>query len=103
MKGRGGEGRGGEGRGGEGRGGEGRGGEGRGGEGRGGEGRGEGRRKGVKGGEKGQPKLRNREHNICIRVVYLKSEHLDTNVVVCLTTVAGHRVNEYLGIKKSGV
>ena len=34
--------------------------------------------------------------SILIHVVYLKSKHFDTNVVVCFTTIAGHRVYEYL-------
>ena len=38
--------------------------------------------------------------SMLIHVVYLKSEHFDTNVVVCFTTIAGHRVYQYLENKE---
>ena len=61
-----------------------------------------GREEGRKGGrEEGRKRGRRVNQNseamsILIHVVYLKSKHFDTNVVVCFTTIAGHRVYEYL-------
>ena len=67
-------------------------------------GRKRGREEGRRGRKKGRRVNQNSETmSMLIHVVYLKSEHFDTNVVVCFTTIAGHRVYQYLENKEHRV
>ena len=60
-----------------------------------------GREEGKRGRKRGRRVNQNSETmSMLIQVVYLKSEHFDTNVVVCFTTIAGHGVYQYLENKE---